>query len=312
MNKNLTEINIKGGELNFKLKGSLIFGLKIPANVIDNMEVLDPLELEKIIRDAIKVNNIIPTKVNLTLSNEIIFNKIIASPEDEKKFFDEIPIEPEDLIKETVLSGKDKIAIAINNKFTGDIKNILEKVGFSIEVIVPEVESIQNLIDFNNKNSDTQDGDNKKTSNSALKVSLIGLGVVGLIAIVLFFFIKKPLVKIEIIGQTPSPVPQTVETPTPLNFLDKENIQIQILNKTTTAGLAKKVSLAIPTFPNIEIGNINGKETQITDIIFTNEISETIRTEIFSVLQNMFNQVASDEAELANGYDVLIELGNPD
>lgn len=311
MNKNFTEINIKGGELDFKLKGSLIFGLKIPTNVIDNMEVMDPLELEKIIRDTLKTNKVALTKVNITLSNEVIFNKIVTSPEDEKKFFDEIPVEPENLTKQSVLSGKDKIAIAVNKKFIGDIKSILEKIGFSVEVIVPEVESIQNLIDFNDKNSGTKNNDVKKENNSSFKISLIVFAVVAIIVALLFFFIKKPLVKIEIVGQTPSPTPQIIESPTPSIFLNKEDIKIQVLNKTTIAGLAKRVSDAIPSFPNIEIGNVSEKETQITDITFTNQVGNSERNEIYSVLENMFSQVASSEAELLNGYDVLIELGNP-
>jgi hypothetical protein len=310
MNKEKLEVLIKSGGFDFKSQENILFSLRIPVNILDNMEVLDPLGLEKLINEAISTNNLKPGKIIVYLSNEVIFNKIISSEDEEKKFFDQIPLEPEKIIKNTVTSGKEKIAVAVNKKFISDIKTVLEKIGFNISSIVPETESLQKNLDFN-KNLESRTVQNNESADKIapknIKIALILFVIAAIAATVLFFFIKKPSVKKIETSQTP----QATATETPITFLKKEELKIQILNKTKTSGLAKKTADALSDFPNIQTGNIEGKDAQITDITFSPEVGETEKKEINRIINSMFAEVATNEAELNNGYSILIEIGKP-
>jgi hypothetical protein len=305
MNKKYLEIHIRGSGLSFKSNGNNLLDLNVPLNILDNMEILDPLAFEKLTVDSINTNNIKPQKANLFLSNEIIFNKIVKTSEEEKDFFDQVPLEPDNLVKKTIDIKDAKIAIAVSKRFIDNIKLILEKTGFKIVSIAPEAESIQNLIDFGeNESEKTEIPLFNKIALILFFVSLISLSM-------LFFFIKRPLIKIEIVGTTPTPVsiptPQITQPP----LLNKSNIKIQILNKTKIAGLAKKVGNLLSDFPNIELGNIDAVDTQTTNVTFSPQIGELDKKSVFKILESMLVRVASSEAKTKNDFDIIIEVGEP-
>jgi hypothetical protein len=276
MNKRNLGIYIKPNGFDFKSKDTILSSLSIPNNVLDDMKVLDPLGLEKIIKDAVAANNIDVGNTNIFLSNEVIFNKIVSTADEEKAFYDKIPVEPENLIKQTVVSGEQKIAIAVNKEFVGNIKLVLEKIGFKVSAIVPEAASLQDLIDFG--------GNSKNSKLPFQKIVLVLLVVIAITAALLFFFIKKPLTKENLIS--PLPVPSSQATPEATPSLNRNSVKIQILNKTKVAGLAKKVQDALIDFPNTETGNIDGKEIVTTDVTYSPKVGE-----------------------LNNGFDILIETG---
>lgn len=302
-------IFIKSNSLEFKSQDAVIAIVDVPKNIMDDMEILDPLGLEKILNTTVTSNQINVGNIVVYLSSEIIFNKIVTTSEEEKDFFDKVPIESENLIKETVTSGNQKIAIAINKKFVGNIKIILEKIGFKITSVIPEAESIQDSVDLNKTNEVLVNP--TKESKKSMRILILVLTVVAITAALLFFFIKKPLTVVISPSQTPIPTTQPQSTPTSIPMVSKDTVKIQILNKTKTAGLAKKVQDTLIGFPNIEVGNIDSVETTVTNVTYSMKIGQDIRIEINNILDGLFTKVASSEGETKDGFDILIETGTP-
>jgi hypothetical protein len=183
-------ISLKLNGIDFKSEGKTLFNLNIPLNVMDDMEVRDSVTFDKILSDSLKAHKISAGKCTLSLSNEIVFSKTVVTEEEKTKFFEEIPIEPEDVIKEILPNEKQYLAIAIDKKFIYQIITSLEKLGFKIVSITPEVGNIPNKLDFTKYfPANTQKTKISRASLFAIIISVI-FTISALIGLIYFFITK--------------------------------------------------------------------------------------------------------------------------
>lgn len=150
--------------------------------------------------------------------------------------------------------------------------------------------------------------EDKKSGSLVLGIFLIVLIIALTIGVGSYLFINKPWVK-----ESPTPTatmePTAEETATPAATLAKKDINIEILNKTKTAGLAGKVEDKLTGFGEIKTGNTTSTDSATTEVIFSASISAEIKAEIETILNKMFSKVTTPEGVLPQGFHILIKTG---
>lgn len=120
---------------------SSVLTLVFPTQVVDNLEILNPVEIKNLIISFIKLNKISPTNLIIVFSKNIIFEKefektIPNIEEATQKFIDAIPFE--NIISKVYHLEKIDKVIAINKDFYEYVKNNFESAGFTTDIIVPD------------------------------------------------------------------------------------------------------------------------------------------------------------------------------
>jgi hypothetical protein len=93
----------------------------------------------------------------------------------------------------------------------------------------------------------------------------------------------------EIVATTPTP------TPTPDVTLPKEELSVEVLNGTGTAGQAGRASTLLEdlNLVNIETGNADTEENTTTIITFSDKVSQVIQDEVVAALEEAFTKVTA-------------------
>lgn len=96
-------------------------------------------------------------------------------------------------------------------------------------------------------------------------------------------------------------------TPEPV---DKSEVSIMILNGTGITGEAGILQEELEglEYENIEVGNADETDHEITIVIFSPDLSDVIKDEILGELEDLYNEVQSETSEL-DDYDIEITTG---
>lgn len=108
----------------------------------------------------------------------------------------------------------------------------------------------------------------------------------------------------------PSSRPASSPTPTP-EPIDKEEVKIEVLNGTGTAGDAgfTQGKLEDAGFSDIEVGNADDQDETRATITFSSSLPDNIVSEITEAMEGAFEDVRTKKGSLSGDFDVRIITG---
>ncbi|OGH10289.1 MAG: hypothetical protein A2857_02485 [Candidatus Levybacteria bacterium RIFCSPHIGHO2_01_FULL_36_15] len=268
--------------------------------------------------------------------------------EEIQKYLDTVPFETIGI--KLLKQEKTTKVIATNRDFYRVIKEGFEKQGFTVNIIIPvlvlgtnnrletttsldletgkfilrKLDSIKmNSMPINeNYTQEKEENKNSPIENKRLLAMLIILGI--LIIILIFMYLtnispqKSPKQRINIpsqtrISTTKAPaIPlneEQISTGTPGGIL-KNDLNIKILNGSTSATLTEKVKLQLGKqgFNNIEIETNTSINTSKTLIVFSDKISKETKDQITNAVVTIFPNISVQENNNLKP-DVIITIG---
>jgi len=153
-----------------------------------------------------------------------------------------------------------------------------------------------------------------KKKNVGLKIAILVV-LLLLIGGIAYFLLSS---ENPFTSATPSPTPtvfvqETIPTemPTPtVASVSKDQLQVQILNGTGVPGEASLLQKEIEKlgFKSIDTGNADTKDATKTMVSFSSKVSDDVKTEVLSTLQNMYTSVDTSDTPSA-GVDIKITTG---
>lgn len=282
----------------------------------------------------------------LLFQKAFVLEEQTVGEEDKEAFYKDLPIAEEDLARNTIttehkvyLLGTDKRYYEALLRTTENIVAVLPLSLFSDDTSVEELTREQRE-DILKHSSLYEAGDflsdNPFTPNAAADDStpesitpheqivvkessfnpagLFKLLGISLLFAVLFF---AGFVYLDQNGtQSPSNESVTEPKPTPTvvaeNTILKEELTVQVLNGTGTPGQAGEVEsiLTDAGFINIEVGNAEEQDNQVTTVVVSSQVSEEDREELQSELESYFSEVELTESiEEGPDFDIVITTG---
>ena len=111
-------------------------------NVIASLEIANMEALENQVKLFVEQNSIPPCNITMVLSPNVVFEKdfeetvpLEQKEEEMEKFWDSIPFD--DINSKSIkVSNSDRV-IVVNNNLCAGVKTAFDKIGFSIQMIVP-------------------------------------------------------------------------------------------------------------------------------------------------------------------------------
>jgi hypothetical protein len=109
---------------------------------------------------------------------------------------------------------------------------------------------------------------------------------------------------------TPEPEPESSTTPTPAP-VDKSKLKVEVLNGTGTPGDAgtAKDALTKLGFTQVETGNAPSQTATAATVTFDSSIPETVKTEVTTELEKMYQTVNTSTGTVSGGYNIRVTTG---
>ena len=116
--------------------------MSFPKSAVHDLEVVDESSLAKSLQEFTNAHKILPTRLLIILSANVIFSKIIKSGEPSEEvikqnFLDTVPFE--NVGSRLYPRSSDFILIAANKKFYETITAVFENLAFRVEAIIPQI-----------------------------------------------------------------------------------------------------------------------------------------------------------------------------
>ncbi|MFA5933456.1 MAG: hypothetical protein WCV81_04235 [Microgenomates group bacterium] len=113
-----------------------------PFGAVRHLEIMDVDAFEKFIFGIFPQGNRGGQKITLVLSSDMVFQKVFPhNPAEEQRqiqnFLEKIPFDPTQLEIKKIANEKDLAVVAITKNLYLPVKRILEKIGFTVETVVP-------------------------------------------------------------------------------------------------------------------------------------------------------------------------------
>lgn len=148
-------------------------------------------------------------------------------------------------------------------------------------------------------------------------VSYIGAVAFGMTANPLSFF-EKSKEDIKVVALPKPTISQIIMEATPAasqaspSAKLKMDITIQILNGSGVTAQAAKTKTLLEGlgFGNIKVGNISGKNSTETVVVFSKDVSTKDRKDIINKLKTLFKKVSFQEGANEIEFDVVITTGS--
>lgn len=321
--------------------------LPIPANILQNVEVLDTEGLEKLLLAFFSRIKLKKQKVVLSLADDLVFDKqVVADSKADlvdkfKKFLATLPLSKEKIIGKKIVD-KDKIYfLATNKRIFEEVSTVLINLGWEVMAIVPinlfkdklgletelttmaakKIVSNKDLIkisDFLKEEDQSENREGNSGSKLVIILVILLLVAVGLVLLAFRFgiwefnyFLKKESPSKVITTQPEESTESAEPAESPSAALSKEELKIQVLNGSGLAGQAGKVKDQLIELgysdSNIETGNATGSGETV--VIFSKKVPEEVKEEIISELGNIFDKVTTQEGIKDSEFDIIITTG---
>ena len=340
---NKTLIYIKRNTLEF-FHGEEKLELVIPVAILQNLEIVDSENFEKLLRDFLLELKFKKQKTLIVLSDEVFFQKEVVSKDEKdleikyQTFKDSLPISLDKLVNKKIIIGEKVLFFAANKKLYQVIKAVLEEESWEVNSVVPitlfrekldledgelttssssKILSSKDLIKLSDFLSETQEVIKKGSKFKLILFLILGFLLFSIITILLGM--RLNLISIpgfstkdnsqkpikEEVKNIPSVPPEASES---ANI--EEYLGIQILNGSGVAGQAAKVSSLLfeSGYKNIEVGNADTVGTK-TAVSFSDYVKEKDKEEITNKLEEFFAEVEEQEYSEDSEFDVLITTG---
>jgi hypothetical protein len=146
----------------------------------------------------------------------------------------------------------------------------------------------------------------KKGINKRIVIIFI---VIALVLVAVGFFISREEKLVLSPVSTPTPSEEATPTPSP-EPINKEDIKIEVLNGTEIAGEAAflQSQLGDLGYEDIEIGNADSQDFVATKVVFSPEVSDTVKNEILDKLDDLYEDVETDTSSM-DTFDIQVTIG---
>lgn len=208
-----------------------------------------------------------------------------------------------------------------------NIKSIGDTLG--LKMVIDHFDSAKQIHEINinskQKNSDEEEKEEIQPQSQSKPIPRIYLMLGALILLfivllILLFSQFAPKKRVVIMPKNnlkkPSPSPAYAIEPTPLSTsavtLEESKLKIQILNATTTPGLADSFRKTLNDFgfTQIEVGSANTPSTSDTLVVFSTNVPVTTRQKITKLIEDRFNRFTTQENNTLK-FDAIITLSKP-
>ncbi len=262
--------------------------------------------------------------------------------EDKEAFYVDLPIEAQDLARKTIttehkvyLLGTDKSYYEAILDNCENVSSVLPLSLFTDDTLVDELTreqrediykntSLYEIGDFLSNNPFTSTSGDSVTESSPTEqivitessfnvaglVRLLGLSLIlGAVFFAGFVFLDQRN------DNSPKNANETSLTPTPTvveeSGVAKEELTIQILNGTGTAGQAGAVEslLSEADFDNIEVGNAQDQDTTVTEVLVNAKVTEVVQADLTEILESYFTKVEITQQDDQTDFDIVITTG---
>ena len=322
--------------------------LEIPASVVFDIEVVDYDSLNYILANFVEQNKIEPADVILVLAQAVYYEKEISAstPEEQKSnteaFLKDIPYK--NLLSKEYPAGAKKRLVAVNKNFYEPIVMFLEKNDFNVLSIIPyfclEINKLQ-LTEFSGKEAKeviskykileplslatTQEIDKSvatvsyqpKEKSPRTLALIIGFCLLFVILLVLLYFraqsMKRPVVKSNVTAEltpTKTAVAPTL-TPTPtIEYIEEEDIRIEVVNSSGVANIASKVRKILNDLNFDKVGTSTSAVTyaQKSQVTFSSQVSGETKNKIRVAVEAVLGEIDELKADNLANSDVLITI----
>ncbi len=136
-------------------------------------------------------------------------------------------------------------------------------------------------------------------------LAILALGLVG--AWLIFGGDKEE----EITEETTPVISEELPSPTPTEYqIDRDGVEIQILNGTGISGAAGELVEEIESlgYSEVSVGNASNQDYTDAKVTFSSEIEEAVKDEIVSKLESIFQEVDVETGDTEE-YDLIIITG---
>lgn len=310
--------------------------LELPANLIQNQEILDQSSLESLIKDFLLKNNLPKhTEFFLILGQGTYYEKMIpaSDPENEsfeiEKFIEEVPFEPPNIARSVVKVRSGVFAFAAYKNFFYPFVQIFNDAGWETKGVIPitalGIQDTANgltrtdvaLILKNGhvgKKADLMHREvyDKSRRSVHIVVGAVCALVVVTIAVVAITHSPKPSLSAKPNASPPKRAGQALTRKAtipakPHTDFEKPIATVKVLNGTGREGEAGEVKdlLASLGFKDIQTDNASQKGQTKTQVTVLTDVPPDVRKEIVNLLKKTFSQVELAEKATAEATIVV-------
>ncbi|MCR4324325.1 MAG: hypothetical protein NUV69_01410 [Candidatus Curtissbacteria bacterium] len=134
-------VYVRSNAIVLGVKGMSDQSLPLGADVVKNLDVLDPDKFAKLVGDFFGKYKLKGKKAVIVIGADLVFEKIIVSSADDlvaaEKFFNEVPTDAKNISKKIIKEGKNVRLVAVNGGFFTPVVASLRSLGAESEVVLP-------------------------------------------------------------------------------------------------------------------------------------------------------------------------------
>ncbi|MDO8498663.1 MAG: LytR C-terminal domain-containing protein [bacterium] len=321
--------------------------LDFPPEMVSNLEVSDKEKFRELLTGWISKELGGKKRGVVVLSDKVLFIKSVTTLDPQKlvseteTFLGEVPFDPGKVAHVKLTQGQKTYLVAANKELWELIVSALESLGWKITGVLPlsafGIQSgegnlaVEEAEKISQESREIQEGNfllDKESGGEEVKQSsgLKGWVVVTFVLLLLlggggiFVFSSRTINNLlpgkgkpqaSLPQNVPSTVPVESSSPAVLTKkINKEDLQVEILNGSGIAGQALKVKDLLEGigFQKVEAGNSEEK-VSATEVIFSSRVSSRIKDEVLEELGKMLNKVSTSSAQIKDDLDIQIITG---
>lgn len=250
--------------------------LDFPPNYQKDQEILDVEKFEQLIANFLSKLNLKDKKIIIAISADNLFEKTIPLSDKAKedaaanKFFEEIPFDPQKIVKKQIRTKNGLNLIAANKNLFESIVHVLQKLESEVHAVVPvtmfgisslaltradekkitsnsELLKTSNLlsaeptIEQSRKTEQTDENSQKKSKFSPVVILGIGFIIIGIAVAAFLLFKQGKISKIIPINNKPS----ETSSPSPKQSAPLPQIDVENLDASRQAQISPKNNIKI-------------------------------------------------------------------
>lgn len=328
-----------------------LFFKELDQKLMSNLDVVKPAELEQAVKEFLETNQIVPTTFLMVVSSDVCFEKdwegenCDSQRSEIDKYIETVPF---DYIRwKSFRVGKNCRVVAINREFYETVSTAMEKMGFTLEAVVPQsiigidmsaglddnigkqlatkIEALRASASLFESYSYTNEikKEEELTSQKRTPVLLI-VFIVMIFLLVGLVVITKPFSSTSKKKEVPTENPAEFQTKNPPaaptsspvvtevgSASVSANLRVQVLNGSRVAGQADNVKKLLTTLglKDFQTSNSPTENKGKTTVVFSKTVSPEDRNKIITVLTPTYGDIFAQEGELKQ-FDVVITTGS--
>ncbi len=315
----------------YSLSSSEVYKIDFPESIVNYQEIKNNEKFKELLNEFINKEKLFGKNAIIVLSEDIVFEKIVANEEISKNpnlaitIFEEMPLSYEELGKKIIASKNETKIWGTNKIIFEEIKKIVENNSWKVLSVVPinafpnlrkqvdfsgsifqEIIKDQNYlrsVDFLIESKNLQES---KKNNSLLIILVLVILMIGCLS---FFYFKVNTT--STLKTAITPTAPTSTTPTTIKkIINKADYKITILNgsgKTGEASALKNI-LEKSGFLVDKTDNADNSDYQKTLILTTNNVPADYINELKIILSKIY-EVDEKISSGGAGVDVEIIIG---